>query len=334
MNKPLHPEPRPRTVSIGGATYDLFLTMGKALGERGGSVTLKAGGKLPVERVTESCGGGACNTSVGLQRLGCTAAFSGIIGSDQWGERLLKNLMKEGVDVSPATVVENETSSFSIILTLGSGDRTILYSPGVNEHLNDVTFDLDWLQEVDAVFLNHLSETSCVIEDDIVRTLLQKPERWLSWNPGGPQIRRGIDSENEAALLRMTNLLLLNKEEALAFTKAKDTEMALHVLVSAGAGNVCITDGRHGTVAADRKHTYRCPALPIPVVETTGAGDAFGTGALWALLKGCSLQEALVAGTLNSASVIGAIGAQAGLLTETQMRERMDQHLLTVETLP
>jgi sugar/nucleoside kinase (ribokinase family) len=332
MGRKFTPLKRPKTLSIGGATFDLFLIAGKNIPEQEGTITLKIGGKIPVERVVESAGGGACNTSVGLSRLNLRASFCGIMGSDQWGEKLKQTLIAEGVNIDPATIVENETSSFSIILTLQSGDRTIFYSPGVNEHLQDTTFDVEAVAHADAVYLNHLSDTACMIEDDIIRTLLKKPERWLSWNPGGPQLEAGHTAPDTASLLRMTNLLLLNKEEALAFTRTKTVEAAFRTLVKSGVEKICITDGKNGSLATDGKHRYRCPCLPVPVVDSTGAGDAFGTAATWALLTGNSLQTALIAGTLNAASVVGTIGAQEGLLTETQMRKKLSQRLLTVET--
>jgi ribokinase len=321
-----------RTLSIGGATYDLFLTMNdmKASGE---DILLKAGGKLQVDRVIESCGGGASNTSVGLSRLGMNAAFCGVVGADQWGEKLLENLKKEKVDVTSATVVEGETSSFSIVLTLAGGDRTILYTPGVNEHLHDTTFDVGAMQSVDAVYLNHLCETSCMIEDDIIAAVLKNKNVKLAWNPGGCQIEQSMHAPDKAALLKGTYLLLLNKEEALTFTKTDDVQKALTALVKAGVKNICITDGKNGTWATDGKNTYRCPILKVKAVDTTGAGDAFGTGALWALLSGNSLQEALVAGTLNAASVVGSIGAQAGLLTDTQIDQKLREHPIAVEIL-
>ncbi len=69
----------------------------------------------------------------------------------------------------------------------------------------------------------------------------------------------------------------------------------------------------------------------VKIVDTTGAGDAFGTAVLWALLEGFSLQNALISGTLNAASVVATIGAQAGLLTEHQIRDQLDQNLLEVD---
>ncbi|OGJ62164.1 hypothetical protein A3A67_00980 [Candidatus Peribacteria bacterium RIFCSPLOWO2_01_FULL_51_18] len=312
-----------RIVSIGGATYDLFLYMGDGLVEQGGEVRLAVGGKIPVKQLVESSGGGACNTSVGFARLGLDAAFCGVVGSDQWGEKMLKTLQNEGVDTSSATIVENETSSFSIILSLLSGDRTILYTPGANEHLDHATLDLEKIKKTDAVYLNHLSENSCSLQDDIVATLVNHPDIWLSWNPGGPQIKNGIRGRDEAALLQVTNLLLLNLEEALAFTGEKNSMAAIDILLQAGARNVCVTDAEKGVTGGTGEHVFHYPVLPVKVVETTGAGDAFGVGSTWALLSGLQLPEALMAGTLNSAGVIGAIGAQTGLLNENQIRKKM-----------
>lgn len=324
----------PTSLSIGGATYDLFLTMDESAKKQEDNIVLAAGGKLRVKRVIETCGGGACNTSIGLARLGLHAGFSGVVGSDQWGEKLLTTMQKEGVNVSSATVVEHETSSFSIILSLPSGERTILYTPGVNEHLHDVTFDVAAIAKADVVYLNHLSDTSCVIEDDIIDAIVKRPRVHLTWNPGGCQISAGMHSPDKKALLAVTDLLLLNKEEAMKFSGTDSIPEALKALHAAGVKHVCITDGKNGTHATDGTKTYHCPILPdVSVIDTTGAGDAFGTGAAWALSGGESLPIALIAGTLNAASVVGAIGAQAGLLTEHQMRDRLNTHPLSVSEI-
>lgn len=321
----------PSTLSIGGATYDLFLTMTSDAGWKDDAIHLKAGGKLRVGSVIETCGGGACNTSVGFSRLGMNASFCGVIASDQWGEKLLSVMKKEKVNTDSATIVEHETSSFSIILSLKTGERTILYTPGVNEHLHDVTFDKDAISKKSAVYLNHLSETSCVIENDMISALVKHPEIHLTWNPGGCQIEHGFDAPDKAALLRVTDLLLLNKEEAQAFTRTQSMDAARSLLLKTGVKYVCITDGKNGTVASDGAKTWHCPILSnVKVVDTTGAGDAFGTGVTWALITGKSLPEALRAGTLNAASVVGKVGAQAGLLTDTQILNELSSSSLVV----
>lgn len=326
------------TMSIGGATYDVFMRLKHdivASCSGTDAFTLPLGEKIRVEEVIETCGGGASNTSVGLARLGCHAGFSGVVGDDQWGDKLRQNLEAEGVDTSCMTIVEGEVSSFSLILSASSGERVILYDPGTNDHLHDVTFDREGAADVDWVYLNHIQASSCVIEDDLIDILTQAGSPKLTWNPGGCQIDAGIEMKNNCTLLSHTDLLLLNKGEALKFSKTDTVEAALRTLLGKGARNVCITDGANGTIASDGTHVYRCPVLAgEDVVDTTGAGDAFGTGATWALLQGERLPEALRAGTINAAGVVRAIGAQAGLLTDIEMRSRLSTVQLDVEAKP
>ncbi len=326
---------RPRTISIGGATFDLFVRVDRRFMQEssdGTMLNLPVGAKIRVHEVIETCGGGASNTSVGLQRLGCDAAFSGVVGSDQWGEKLLENLEKEGVNTSGTTVVEGETSSSSIILSVSSGERIILYDPGTNAHLHGVTFDREALADCDWIYLNHLAEDSCVIQGDIVQALenVKRPPG-LTWNPGDAQLALGIEAPGNRQLLTHTHLLLLNKEEALSFTHAANVDGAIRACLAAGVRVVCVTDGAEGVTAGDERETCHCPAIhDAPVIDTTGAGDAFGVGATWALARGTDLPTMLRAGTMNATSVLGVIGAQAGLLTDIQMQQRLQTVQLDV----
>jgi sugar/nucleoside kinase (ribokinase family) len=65
--------------------------------------------------------------------------------------------------------------------------------------------------------------------------------------------------------------------------------------------------------------------MPVDAYERTGAGDAFGSGCLSALIKGKDITEALLWGTVNSASVIGYVGAQRGLLKEDEMKTWLER---------
>jgi ribokinase len=315
-----------RTLSIGGATFDLFLGLSADLSHECNGVksfALPLGAKIGVKNVTGACGGGAHNTAVGLSRLGCQAAFSGVLGDDQWGREIKENMEREHVDTRYLEVIEHEPSSFSLILQSESGERTILSHKSMDRHFHDVTFDRDAARSVDAVYLNHIHEDTCVIEDDIVGVLIATPAVHLTWNPGGCQIDAGLEAKGNRALLAATDVLLLNKEEALGFAKTDTVRGALKILTEAGAKAVCITDGANGSDASDGEHLYHCPSLPCEVVDTTGAGDAFGTAVTWALLAGKNLPISLKAGTINAKSVVGSIGAQQGLLTDIQIESEI-----------
>lgn len=329
----MHSDPRPiRTLSIGGATFDLFMKIGQSA-VQGDMITLPLGGKIRVEEITGTCGGGANNTSVGLSRLGCSAAFTGVLGDDQWGEVIRLNLEKEGVETKHITVIEGEQSSFSLILSAPDGERTILTHKSMDRHFHDVTFDREAAAGVDAIYLNHIHKDTAVIEDDIIASIASCCAH-LSWNPGGGHIEAGLNDEANRKLVAVTGLLLLNKEEALSFAHTQTVKEALHRLIEAGAKAVCVTDGSRGAVATDGKNLYSCPSIACTVVDSTGAGDAFGTAVTWALLSGKDLPTALKAGTINATSVVGSVGAQKGLLTETQIQTELSRTDILVAVEP
>lgn len=330
------PAAKPRrltSLSIGGATFDLFIaTDAGAIEHEGRRVLhLPLGEKIPASAVHGRSGGGACNTSTGLARLGCTSSLCAMIGDDQWGHLVLDQLCKEGVHTDDVTVVENETTSFSMIFSAKDGERVIVNNPGVNVHLRPVTLDTGLLAKADIVYLNRLQANSSALELSIVDALITAKKPRLTWNPGGSQIGEGLADDENARLLRRTDVLLLNKEEALAFTAADTVKDALARLVAGGAKVAVVTDGKQGCLASDGTALYSCPILPAPVVDTTGAGDGFGTGVTWALAVGLDLPTALIAGTINGASVVGAIGAQPGLLTDTQMHTALRSAPISVE---
>jgi ribokinase len=144
----------------------------------------------------------------------------------------------------------------------------------------------------------------------------------------------GTGRGHNAALVAVTDLLFLNKEEALAFTGATTEKDALKMLIHAGTKIACITDGKNGCTATDGTTLFHYPIAPCEVLDTTGAGDAFGTGVTWGILNGKDLPTSLRAGTINAMSVVQVIGAQAGLLTETKMQSALESIRLHLTTEP
>ena len=233
-----------------------------------------------------------------------------------------------------AVVVEGEVSSFSIILVdTASGRRTILYSPNVNAHMCDPVFARDILRRSSWLFLNHLSDVSCVILDDCLDIVAKPGGLKFAWNPGGSQIRAGYAEPLTGKLLKQTDILFLNAEEARTFTKEEAVHDALRICINAGTKIMCITDGANGAFLSDGTSVWRCRhGSPIEVVDTTGAGDAFAVGVTWGVWRGLTLPACLQAGMINAASVIAYVGTQAGLLTETEIRQRLSTADLPVTT--
>ncbi|MBI2034767.1 MAG: hypothetical protein HYT11_03500, partial [Candidatus Levybacteria bacterium] len=97
---------------------------------------------------------------------------------------------------------------------------------------------------------------------------------------------------------------------------------------------VVITDGKDGSFAIDKNgKMYACPITEAEVVEKTGAGDAYASGFLSGTLAGHDIKTCMQWGTVNSASVIGKVGAEPGLLTREEIEKRVKEVRLVVKEL-
>jgi sugar/nucleoside kinase (ribokinase family) len=153
----------------------------------------------------------------------------------------------------------------------------------------------------------------------------------LAFNPGTFQMKLGMNALRP--ILAQTAAIFVNLEEAgriLGTPEEKDTHRLTRNLAALGPKIVVITNGAKGAHAWDEKGCYFMSILKeAPLVEMTGAGDAFAGAFVAALLYNQSISEALRWGTFNSASVIGKIGPEAGLLGLREMKRQ----LVNYETL-
>jgi sugar/nucleoside kinase (ribokinase family) len=155
------------------------------------------------------------------------------------------------------------------------------------------------------------------------------PEIKLAFNPGSRQLRVGVDALR--AVLEKTYVIYVNREEAEKLTgtensHGKDKDL-LKSLSQLGPKICIITDGSNGSLVYDsvNNNFYKAGVLPVDAYERTGAGDAFGSGCISALIKGKDFKDALLWGTANSASVIGYVGSQKGLLRENELTQWLER---------
>ncbi|MBI3624186.1 carbohydrate kinase family protein, partial [Candidatus Saccharibacteria bacterium] len=106
-----------------------------------------------------------------------------------------------------------------------------------------------------------------------------------------------------------------------------DLENLFQRLNQLGPKVLVITDGPRGAYASDGESRFKMPLYPDPAppFERTGAGDAFSSTFVAAIMKGSNLEGALQWAPINAMSVVQKVGAQAGLLTEDQLGEYLQK---------
>lgn len=284
-------------------------------------IELGFGDKIPIKSITFEIGGNTGNNAVGLSRLGYKTAMVGTMG-DHWIEsQVLEILAKEGVETKYITK-EQGKFGFGVIINY-QGERTILSYYPDNEckfALADNEISANW------VYLTTAGQDyECFYEDAVAWA--KKTGAKIAFNPGSRQIKEGVEKIRYA--YQAAEIIFVNKEEAgrlleIADLRVKMTDL-LEGLRKLGPKVAVITDGQEGSYVGDGQKFLHMPIIPAPVVERTGAGDAFGSGFLGAFMQGKPLEDCLRWGTVNSASVLGFIGPQAGLLTAEKMTEWLEK---------
>ena len=309
-------------LSIGDAAIDTFMTPLESetlcrMDSKECFIAFSFGDKIPVKNLEFSIGGNAANNSVGTKRLGINTSIVLTLGQDSVGDMIVTRLKDEGVD--PTYIIQQPatTSNYSTIINY-SGERTIFVYHAPRSYEFPVK-----LPKANWVYLTSMGESFRPFYNHLIEWLGKNPGVKLAFNPGSWQLRS--EYKDIADAMSLTHLLFVNRKEAEKLTNfgesvGRDRDLLI-ALSKLGPKINVVTDGGNGAFAYDSVNGkfYKVGTMPVESYERTGAGDAFGSGFLSAVIHGKTIEEALLWGTCNSASVIGYTGSQKGLLRESEM---------------
>jgi sugar/nucleoside kinase (ribokinase family) len=314
-------------LSVGDATIDTFFTPLEteslcSVDKKQCLIAFKYGEKIPVKNLEFSIGGNAANNAVGTRRMGINCGILLTLGDDSVGNMILERLKNEGVDATYVIQQPATASNYSTIVNY-SGERTIFVYHAPRSYEFPVQLPASpW------VYLTSMGESFRPFYNHIAEWLTKNSQIKLAFNPGSWQLRSGYESIKD--IIGRTHLIYVNKEEAEKLTGfvSGDKDRELLIALNKLGPKICIiTDGANGAMAYDSVNGkfLKVGVLPVDAYERTGAGDAFGSGSLSALIHGKTLEEALLWGTVNSASVIGYTGSQKGLLKFEEMPQWLER---------
>lgn len=313
-------------VAVGDATKDVFVEIEEAtvsctIHTDVCVLCLSYADKIPVKNVISiAAAGNAANAAVGTARLGHSVALATTIGNDPDGEALANALKKE--KVSPAFIATDKThgTNYSTVLNF-KGERTILVYHQPRKYVFPKHFpNTKW------IYYTSIGQNHEQYEKGLLAWLNAHPDTKLLFQPGTHQLRRKLAALRP--MIKRSTLFIVNKEEAeyLLRDGIHPSQKLLLGLHKEGAESVIITDGTKGSRGYSDGKMWKMPMFPGTAKERTGAGDAFATGVVNALIAGKSFPEAMRWGTANSQNVVKFVGPQAGLLTVKQMQATLKRH--------
>lgn len=311
----------PRMLAIGAAVQDVFLSHSDEFkpvtsNPHESFMRLELGAKADVNNIDFSTGGGATNAAVTFARQGLHSQFMGTIGHDPAGQAVLDDLDNEGVDTTHVSYSDKYNTGYSVLLLAPSGERTILTYRGASTHYDAANFNLED-SNADWVYVSSMAGSMEAL--DKIFSQAKRLGIKIMFNPGKGELAQ---SKKLRALLEDVDVLSVNREEMQILVEGSELEElvrhALHFVPVA-----IVSDGPNGVMASDGKTIVRAGMYEdVPVIDRTGAGDAFGSGFLSQWAQGRSLKDSIVFASANSTSVVTKIGAKTGILhTEAKLHD-------------
>lgn len=302
----------PTIITIGKATQDVFLKSSEAFQEfehKGVKYEqVPVGQKLDLEEVIFATGGNVTNAAVTFARQGLHSKYSWCLGLDPSSETILHSLDSEGVDTKHVHQSDQFSSSYSAILMLVGGERTILNYKGTMPTSRDRELDLSVIDEGNWIYISSLGDME-LLERIIARAAEHSVKVML--NPAGVELDH---PDQLKSLLEDVEVLAVNKEEAQMIVHGETSEELVRHLTHFVPVAI-VSDGPNGVVATDGKTIISAGMYEdVPVIDRTGAGDAFGSGFLSQYVQGKGIKDSIIFASANSTSVVQYIGAKQGIL--------------------
>ena len=302
---------------------DTFCGPLEALPQEGQLLTL---GAMP-----SKAGGCAANVAIGLVKQGLAVDVVGCLGSDAAAEIVLGELKENGVDCRHVITTDAYPTSQTVILLVEGQDRRYLHVFGANQAFSCKHICRDWIAGLTVFYLGGFFAMPA-IEGEPLRELLQfcrDQDVITVLDVVVPQEHRGLGLLE--SLLPLVDFFLPNDDEAARLTGLADPTEQIRAFQAHGAKTVVITCGERGAVAVCGKDMWRSGCFHVDVVDPSGAGDAFVTGLIAAVLRGWEMPRALAYASALGASAIHSVGCTDGLFTSREAEDFIDANELAFE---
>lgn len=263
---------------IGGANVDLSATLYDAF---------IASDSNP-GHIEVGYGGVARNIAHNLSLLGARTQLITIFGGDLFGGLLYDYCRQEGIDVHLSERKSSLRSGLYLCINNHGGEMIA----GVADTEAIRTITPDWLaQRIGDINSSEFIVADTNISEDAIRYLMEQSTVPLFIDGVSSTKAHRVVNALRKSKLPFLHTLKLNLKEALAVTKCNTYAEAAQALLNMGVAHVYITLSGKGVYCRNAAEEWLFPALPGDIINTTGAGDAFLAGVVYAHAKGITFPQ-------------------------------------------
>ena len=284
-----------------------------------------------IDEIRLTVAGTAGGTAVDLAKLGAKVVAMGAIGEDELGNFITESMNRHGIDTTYLRRKRGVQTSATMLPIRPNGERPALHVLGANGELGleDVAFEV--IEHAD--FL-HLGGTYLMpkLDGEPTRAVLQFAKEHGVVTTLDMLAIEGPDMLDVLEpCLPYVDYFMPGLDEARMICRLDDRQDVIRFFHDRGVGATVFKMGAAGSSIAVRgEKEIRLPAHKVPVVDSTGCGDAYCAGFIIGLSHGWDLERAGRLATAASAQVITGLGSDAGIVDLEQTIRFME----TTETHP
>jgi 2-dehydro-3-deoxygluconokinase len=270
--------------------------------------------------------GAESNVAIGVARLGRRAAWIGRVGADAVGRMILRELRGEGVDVSRAVVDPDAPNGLMLKVQRTSATAEVVYvrqdSAGSRLRPDDVAAEF-----VASARVLHVTGVTPALSDTARATVFHAVEVARS---AGVTVSLDVNhraklwSDDEAAavfreLVKQCDIVFASEHEAALVVGECAPDDAASRLADLGPRHAIIKRGGQGYAARVDGEAFNGAAVPVPVADPVGAGDAFVAGYLASWLGNAGPAQTLATANRTGAFAVATPGDWEGLPTRDEL---------------
>jgi ribokinase len=269
-----------------------------------------------IQDCTEACGGSAANTMVGLARLGCKVGFVGKVADDHEGKLQIDCFKTEGVDTDGIIRAKKGKSGVCLGFVDKKGARALYINSGVNDTIEFRELKPAYVSQTQFLHLSSfVGEKSFRTQKKLMSFLPDSVK--ISFDPGSLYAQKGFAAIEP--IIQNSTVMMPNAMELELLTGQTEIPKGAAMLIDMGVEIVAVKLGSKGCYVTNGEEKKTIQPFKVPVVDTTGAGDAFNAGFLCGLLHDKTLAECGRLGNYVASRCVMKMGARDGLPCEKDL---------------
>jgi sugar/nucleoside kinase (ribokinase family) len=277
-------------------------------------------------------GGCAANTAISLAKLGVSVSVAGKVGSDVFGDAVERGLRAKGVGVEPLKRSSSLGTSKTVILPVIDEDRRYIHTIGANADFTSDDIDASLAAQARVFALGGYFVLPAFHPQRFAALLANLKQRGVQTvlDVVVPASEHPPTLDDLRPVLSFVDVFTPNTAEAALLTGETDPSKQARLFLEAGCAVAVITMGGEGALLMSASETLEMPAVPVEVVDMSGAGDAFVAGFIVGLLERWPLAETLRFASLIGASACTRLGCADGVFTRPEADAYAQAHHLPV----